>query len=430
MNNSFPSDNPSDSGTAVEDGRTRILLSALVALVLAAAGAIGAWSLANKVPVTTLHKPDIYFSSDTSRVQSNMVSRGSSPISHGRTKVHPIFSIIFHPAYHAVALTMRADIGKDPFSPEARRVGRVMSGIAAGLATALFFVLLRLARIRMLDAVVFTVLAGCSAFSLFWFTVPETYPWGAVTILTALVVAAAGIHRTVPAGWFVLANVLSLAVTTTNWTVGILATWFSVKWRKAVVLIGIGFFITLTLAVAQKLVFPSSWLFIKPKGEQSFMMESRSGGPLRCWNSLFFHTVAMPAVTEEPHSKMKGFTVLRTQNSAAGSASLWGKVALPIWGLLLAGGVFALITVRGLGPLRLTLGIALLGQLSLHTIYGSETFLYAAHVGPMMVAMAALGTLTRFRPFVLAGAILLIICLALNNFPQFDHAMQLLDAHQ
>lgn len=423
MNNEYLTENVSERGTEARARRKRILLEVLVVLALTVAAAIGVWTLANRVPITTFQKPDIYFSSDTARVQSNMVSRDSN---HNRTKVHPIFSIIFHPAYHVVAFTMRADIGKDPFSPEARRVGRVMSGIAAGLATALFFLLLRLARVRMLDAVVFTALAGSSAFSLFWFSVPETYPWGAVTILTALVVAAAGIHRTVPAGWYVLANVLSLAVTITNWTVGILATWFSLKWRKAVVLIGIGFFITLTLGVAQKLAFPSSGLFIKPKGEQAYVMESRSGGPLRCWNSLFFHTIVMPVVTEEPHSKVKGFTVLRTQNSAAGSASVWGKVALPFWILLLAGGVYGLVTVPGLGPLRLTLGLALLGQFSLHTIYGSETFLYAAHVGPMMVAMAALGTLTRFRPFILAGAVILIICLSLNNFPQFDHTMKLL----
>lgn len=427
MNDALPTDNAADNGTAVKARRDRILVAALVALALAAAAAIGAWTLANKVPLTNFQKPDIYFSSDTWRVQSNMVSRDSS---HSRTKVHPIFSIIFYPAYHAVAFAMRADIGKGPLSPEARRVGHVMSGIAAGLAAALFFLLLRLVRIRTIDAVVFTVLAGCSAFSLFWFSVPETYPWGAVTILAALVVAAAGIHRTVPAGWHVAANVLSLAVTTTNWTAGILATWTSVQWRKAVVLIGIAFFITLSLAVAQKFAFPSSWLFIKPKGEQSFMLESRSGGPLRCWNSLFFHTVAMPAISVEPHSKMAGFTVLRTQNSAAGSASVWGKAALPCWVILLAGGVYALVTVSGLGPLRLTLGIALLGQLSLHTIYGSETFLYAAHVGPMLVAVAALGVLTRFRPFVLAGAIVLTVCLACNNFPQFAHAMQLLRAQQ
>jgi hypothetical protein len=289
--------------------------------------------------------------------------------------------------------------------------------------------------------VVFCLLAGSSAFALFWFTVPETYPWGAVTILGAMLLSAVASHRPVPTGWYFAASVLSLSVTTTNWMAGIFATaarfswprtiaaWLkTVRWTAVVMVVTL--VITLALALVQKEIFPSSRLFIRIGGERAFVMQQQSGGPLRCWASFFSHTIIMPAVTTAPHVSVVGQTVLRTQLSAPASASPWGKAALGCWVLLLAAGLYALVTLPDLMPLRLTLGLTLLGQLALHTIYGAETFLYGAHTGPIMIALAALATRTRLRPAVLLLAVVMTACLVLNNFPQFDRVMELLAQSQ
>jgi hypothetical protein len=413
---------------------------ALLGMLIMLAAAVGAWSLAARVPKSALdpRNADIYFSSDTSRVHANMTSRDSN---HWRTSVHPLFSIGLHPPFRGVAALMGADLSGGPLSPAALAVGRVMSGIAAGLAAGAFFALLRAALIRRLDAVIFCLLAGCSAFALFWFSVPETYPWGAVTILCALLLAAAGCHRQLPAGWYVAASVLSLSVTTTNWMAGLLATFtrfvtdkaalFSfAAWRKVAVYSGVALALTLAFAVAQKVIFPSSSLFIRIGGEKAYVMQQHSGGPLRCWASLFSHTVIMPEVTTAPHVRVAGQTVLRTQLSAPASASRSTQQPSAIFPQLLAGGVYALISLPDLVPLRVTLGLTLLGQLGLHTIYGAETFLYAAHYGPLMIALAALATRTRLRPAVLLLAVIMTACLLLNNFPQFDRTMDLLAKSQ
>ncbi len=425
-----------DSPAAVRPSFAAFRPDIWLGLVIALAAAIGAWSLATRVPTATLdpRNPDIYFSSDTSRVHANMVTRNSN---HWRTMVHPLFSIAMHPSFLAVAAMTGTQVTDDPMAPEAIRVGHLMSGIAAGLAAGVFFALLRAALVPRVDAVIFCALAASSAFALFWFTIPETYPWGAVTILCAMLLAALGSHRQLAAGWYVAGSVLSLAITTTNWMAGLAATLtrfvrdratlFSfVAWRRIVVCTAVALAITVALSLLQKKIFPTAHLFLRPGGEKAYVMQQHSGGPLRCWASFFSHTIVMPTVSTAPHVSVAGQTVLRNQLSAPASASGWGKVALAGWVLLLAGGLYALFTLTDLVPLRLALGLTLLGQLGLHTIYGAETFLYAPHYGPLMIAVAALATRTRLRPYVLAVAALVVVCLLANNLPEHARTMDLL----
>ena len=274
----------------------RVWLDAVLGLVIAVAAAAGAWTLAGRVPTVVLdpRNHDLYFASDTNRVHANMVTRQSN---HWRTNVHPLFSIELHPAFIAVAALMGADLRGGPLSPGAVAVGRVMSGLAAGIAAGVFFALLRTALIRRIDAIIFCLLAAVSAFSLFWFSIPETYPWGSATILAALLLAAAGSHKPLSVMWYLGASVLTLSITTTNWMVGVLAMWSRFNWRKTATWTAVALFIVLALALVQKSLFPSSRLFIWPGGEQHFVMQQQNGGPLRCWASFFAHTVIMPEVT-------------------------------------------------------------------------------------------------------------------------------------
>jgi hypothetical protein len=397
----------------------------VLGLLLVVVAAIGAWHLAGRVPVQVLDGKnlDIYFSSDTSRVHANMVQRESD---HWRTVVHPIFSLLLHPAYHVMAWASGADLSKGSLSPGAVSTANLMSGLSAGIVSGLFFSLLRLAGVRRFDALLFCVLAFVCSFSFFWFTIPETYPWGAATILAALVLVAWADRQQLPAWSYVAASMLTLSCTTTNWMVGIFAAWTRFKLVKCMQVTIIALGLTFSLAVVQKLIFPSSWLFIRFGGERSYVMQADSGGPVRCLSSIFTHTIVMPEITASPHKRYEGKTVLRTQFSNPGSGSAWGKLALLCWVFLLLAGGHALLTLREVPALRLTLGLSILGQTTLHTIYGSETFLYAAHYGPLLVVAAALGTLTRFRVWVIGVGGVLIVCLYYNNTQALQHTIDLL----
>jgi hypothetical protein len=115
---------------------------------------------------------------------------------------------------------------------------------------------------------------------------------------------------------------------------------------------------------------------------------------------------------------------LTVQSSALGSSGLIGTTATALWlVLLIAGLVAALARSRSSLPHRALL--ATLGsQLILYSGYGEETFLYALHVAPLLVACASAATATRARRPLLVLAWVLIVLLAANNVAVLMHAAQ------
>jgi hypothetical protein len=124
----------------------------------------------------------------------------------------------------------------------------------------------------------------------------------------------------------------------------------------------------------------------------------------------------MPKVEYKTTTDRRAMTYLSIQGSGGGSATPFGLISLALWGPLLGVGLWSLLKSK---QMRFVLGFGLLGQLALHLLYGAEIFLYAAHYGPLLVAVAALGTLTRFRKLVLTGTAALIVCVAINNITVF-----------
>ncbi|NJR74157.1 MAG: hypothetical protein HC773_11845 [Scytonema sp. CRU_2_7] len=98
-----------------------------------------------------------------------------------------------------------------------------------------------------------------------------------------------------------------------------------------------------------------------------------------------------------------------------------------LWAGLLALGLWALFSLKQHLKLRIVLGLTLLGQLALHSVVYTETFLYSLHFGPLLVVLAALSTLlkpARLIALVLAGT--LVLTAGVNNVLQFNKATALL----
>ena len=398
----------------------------VIAGLLAVMAGFGSWSLAKRVPpaVTYGTHLDVYFSADCGRVLANMRSRTES--NHHRTNVHPLFSILMHPAYTALARMNGVKADTEPESPAHIAVSNLLSGLGGGAAMALLFFLLRSIGTPGLDAVVYAVLAASSAFALFWFSVPETYAWGSISILFALLIAAVGCRRRLHVIWYALASLGTFAITTTNWSVGLLATWTRWRWRKALVVTMAVLCVASGLSITQKLLFPSSWFFFNIAREKNYVMQEHGGGPVASMRSLLFHTIVAPEPTTIVHPRYPDAKIIRIQDRSPGGASLVGKAAAGLWGLLIAGGVWALVRHRGLLPFRITLGLSLAGQCALHAVYGSETFLYSAHFGPMMILCVAFLAQTRLRFASLSVAALLAVLLLVNNIARHAEVMELI----
>jgi hypothetical protein len=114
--------------------------------------------------------------------------------------------------------------------------------------------------------------------------------------------------------------------------------------------------------------------------------------------------------------------IMITQESSPGSGSQWGTIAVGLWVLLVAIGIWAIFRISPHRPARVVLGLTLLCQLALHMVYGNEIFLYSLHFGPLLVILAALGTHTPARPLVLLLAGGLVVVAAANNYSQFTKA--------
>lgn len=384
-----------------------------------------------------------WFEGDIPRIFENMTSRYSN---HYRTKVHPLFSIASYPLVKVTATLLKIS---------AIDAVRIVSSLLAGLWIGILFLILRGMGCRTLDTLIFTLLSGVSAASLFWLSVPETYVWGSITILLALGFVLVSQNRQFSWQWYATVSAITFSMTITNWMVGIFVTltkypgistlqkeskkffenpkirvsinnlWKT--WNKFLLIQSSALILIFSLAFLQIKIFPTATLnYIKQGEELNYLTMPESGGPLRSLASMLMHTIIMPEIRIQPkEGDPFNWPFMLTQLSAPGSGTAWGYLAIFLWLGLLALGVWSFFKVKGHNKFRFVLGLTLLGQIGLHLVYGSETFLYSLHIFPLLLLTVAFVSLTSFRPFglILAGALVFLI--GLNNFQQFQVATDL-----
>ena len=171
----------------------------------------------NPALVLDLDTFNTWFDGDPVRIFELLTARDSDQ--HWRTQRHPLFSLIVYPLVRIIRMT------------GVEQVAAV--NIVMALTTAVWigsvFVLLRLLTCGRLDALLFTLIAGVSAATVFWSVVPETFIFGSVSILLALALVALTEHRKVASGWYRIVSALTLSFTVTNWMAGILAAFASFR---------------------------------------------------------------------------------------------------------------------------------------------------------------------------------------------------------
>ncbi len=395
---------------------------ALLALLLAAGAATASLWGSGRIPAPIITGPywkthSIWFEADLSRNFLDMSNRhATNPLTTG---AHPLFPLLTYPWVSG----LRVVLGVEPLVA----VRAFMAVLAAFWLSTLFF-LLRLIGCRRLDAVLFSLLAATSAAAVFWFVVPETYPLGSWAIVLSMGTVALAAPRRIPSWWYVVLGTLTLGVTVTNWTAGLLATFARLPWRRAVSVAAAGCALVLALAWLQHLAFPAATPFpLSPQKRARYFFMEEAAGPAHIVAAFVCHAAVMPAigVDDRYRERRTNAPILTVQRARPGSASRWGKVAVWLWVGLLGLGGWAALTLRTLGRFRVVLGVILLSQLLLHLIFGDETFLYSLHWLPCLVVLASLSTFTRVRRVALLLAGVLAILLGINNGQQFQQAVAL-----
>lgn len=360
---------------------------------------------------------DVWFDADLYRVFSNMTERSSD---HYRTRVHPIFSLIAFPPVHLLVQGLN-------LTPSA--AVRAVMAVVAAIWLAALFALLRIIGCRRADAILFSLLATVSASAIFWFIVPETYQFGSLSILLALGFVGLTEHRQFSSFWYIGVSALTLSITTTNWMVGILLTVVNFSKQKALQITINAFCLVVLLWGVQKALFSSAAFFLGVREEKAYMPPFELTGPIHVFKAFVAHTIVMPAINLAENTKvLSRWPMLSVQDSIPGSGSLWGAIAVVSWTVLLGLGIWGFFSYQRHTKLRIVLALTLLGQLLLHSIYGTETFLYSLHFLPLLIPLAAFSVFTRARPIALLLAVILIVTAGTNNLAQLGKAAQIVNA--
>ncbi len=357
-----------------------------------------------------------YFNADTSLVYSNMVTREGS---HYRNNIHPIFSLVGLGATRAVG----AVTGADAFE----QVRLVIAGVS-GLATALSYILLRIMLGRSLDALIFTSLGISSAASLFFFTVPETFSFGFLSIATSYLLVLLAERRKVPRFWFVINGVLAFGFTITNGMFAIATNLVTQRLTRAVLLlVSSGVLLLIVFSVQKLILIPSSGWVGDLRGEVKFMHAPDPG--------LVAEVLVEPVVIPETQLSIKS-----VESEGSEESIPWVEIernrglgvfpdrglrllAVLIWITILAVGLISwaveLVRKTERRPFRIALGLTFFGQLVLHSLYGGQPMLYSAHLLLPLILMAAMTCTTPLRPLALVFAVILTPLLAACNGGEF-----------
>ena len=395
----------------------------LLVVILAGVGGFASYQGAQLIDPVMIDETPIesgtgstWFESDIPEVFHTVSNRWSAD--HYRSSIHPLFALATYPPVDVLG-TM---LGIEPVG-----VVRMVVAAVASFWISTLFILLRFIDCRRFDAILFSVLAMTSASAMFWLVVPETSPLGSLSILLALGVVALAQHRELSPLWYTVVSALSLSFTITNWMAGIIATIVKHSWKQSLQITVNAFCLVVVLSGVGKYIFPQAEFFLfVPPDRADFILTPMSGGPLHVIKSFVFHTMVMPTFQLVDRFNRPNWPIMITQFSSPGSGSLWGTVAVGLWAALLGLGLWALFSIKQHRQLRIALGLTLLGQLTLHILYGEEIFLYSLHFAPLLVLLAALSTLTRARlaALVLAGA--LVLSVGMNNGLQFIKATEVI----
>ncbi|MBS0171648.1 MAG: hypothetical protein JSR62_14965 [Nitrospira sp.] len=389
------------------------LTEAVLAILFASAAAGVFYTLHGQHdPALFTEINDVWFQSDLKRVSDNMTDRFSR--GHYRVKVHPLHSLLTY----SPTLLLR----KSGFAP--LQAVQLVTASIAGFYLLMYYALLRAIGCLRVDALVFSLLGACSAAALFWLSVPESYGLGATSIVIGLLLTATATHRRQAVWKYIAVSAMTLSVTVTNWMVGILATITAHNLKRAAIITLVAFFLVAILWGMEKQIFPTATFFIGDREEGRYLVWPSIRRIVSVLDTVFFHTMISPTITVAGTAG-HDWPLLSMQNSVPGSSGLLGIAGILLWSLLLGLGLWALLSGNTPRAIRIALGLTLLGQLSLHTLYGDETFLYSLHFLPLLTSVAALSTLTHLRIPAMVIALALIPIAGANNWQKFSEAIAL-----
>ncbi len=354
---------------------------------------------------------DVWFDGDSPRYLMHMTDRHSDV--RDRSFMHPLLSYAYFPV-----LAVRMLFHMEPYAAV-----RVFLGLVGTAWVMAMYALLRLMTLQRLDATLLVLLGAVSASAMFWFTVPESWALGSLSIVLALIVVPISQHRRLSVRWYILTSALTVAISVTNWMLGIIIAFVKFAWRRALWVTLAAFGAIAFVCVVNAFIFPTFKIAF-PEYAHEYIFQAEGGGIFHVFTAFVWHPIIAPAFRVMSGWDHPNVLCMTFQQMVPGSAGGWGAVAVVLWTGLLGLGVWAAANISAHPMLRRVVGWMLLGQFMLHTIYGAEeVFLYSMHWLPCLLVVVGCVMLTRLRSFALVLTVALILCAGVNNIRQLNSAI-------
>ncbi|SCY43377.1 hypothetical protein [Paracoccus tibetensis] len=352
---------------------------------------------------------DLYYGADINRVFDYMT--GGGRFAQFRSTVHPVFTFLLFPPTRSLM-----GVG---LSPE--QAAQAVVALSAAATASILYLSARLLELCRVDAILLCLMFIGSATFVFWWSVPETFPFGGMSVAIALMMPI--LSRTSLLAW-VLASSFALAITTTNIAAALIASAFRLGRFNTLKVALLATTLVAVLAVWQKAYLPTSQFFFLPGAftdELSFVSVVNEVG----WSLGFGGNLASfwLAPWVAPDSIMTEAQGIRPVHLSYGVA---GWVALVALLVVFVAAIAALRQEGRLRRLALIPGLFIGFQFMLHMVYGDEPFLYAAHFLPAFMVVLALGFLGPLATLCRIAALIFALVAPLNNVPLFLEANELL----
>lgn len=374
---------------------------ALIVIVFSAS-VVWAFYLSSLFPIKIINEWNIWYGADLPRTASNMFDLSSN---HYRTKVHPIFSFLILPPTRLLAIAINDVV----------LAIRIICALFSGITVTLICLFVRLQSKDMIASGVVALLAMSSSAFVYWFSVPETFLFGAATIALAflfLVVPNLGVFQ------YILMSAATLSFTVTNWAAGILVTFFRWKLSYAVLITLGGFFVVLVLSLWQKAFLESSQLFFLASAiseERNYIITPWADEALTIYVQRIFNFLIYGMVSPTP-------TFGSSVNSGIMQFGLFGWLAVLMW---LSVFVVGSVNMLKYGFQYFPVAGFIASQFLLHLIYGDEPFLYSAHSLPAFCIVASFALTSKYQVVVRVFVVALSVAMLFENYTNYVSAIAL-----
>jgi hypothetical protein len=351
---------------------------------------------------------NLWFGADIGRVIEDM----ANPLAgHYRLTVHPLFSLLILPV--ARPMVWMAQLFGLEYGLAMGLACQLIISISAGLSWVGVYLILLSFGLSRFRSFVISLLFLCGPGFLFWWSTPETFPLGAVTVLIPFLLLA--LNEDSQKAW-IAALIGSFSMTVTNVSAGLIAAFVRFGPRRAFYRIcWMSMVGALVLIVLQKSYLPSSGLPFNWSEEKSYM--KLDGASV---NTLYQFFIAPVAPLSPPNisSSQLEFSLSTLDRLFP----LRGAVALA-WSVLLCFGIRSALLTH-VNRVSIALAAFLVFQIFLHVFYGDTPFLYSSHYLPVMILLAGYGVANARK--MLQGCLTALVCIVLligfplNTISLFD----------